>query len=79
MKSFKKSCHSANLPLARRTTLDGVLLEIHICNTKLKELEVKASKSTRVKRSGNEFALHLAKHGHSQPQRLPQFLQTEAA
>ena len=44
MKSLKKSCHSVNLPLPRRTTLDGVLLEIHICNTKLKELELKAPK-----------------------------------
>ena len=44
MKSLKKSCHSSNLPLPRRTTLDGVLLEIHICNTKLKELEHKAPK-----------------------------------
>ena len=44
MKSLKKSCHSVKLPMPRWTTLDGVLLEIHICNTKLKELELKAPK-----------------------------------
>ena len=44
MKSLKESCHSIKLPMPRWTTLDGVLLKIHICNTKLKELELKAPK-----------------------------------
>ena len=44
MKSLKKSCHFAKLPLPRWTTLGGMLLEIHVCNTKLKELDLKAPK-----------------------------------
>ena len=56
MKSLKASCHSVKLPLPRWTTLDGVLLEIHICNTRLKELELKAP---TVRKS---FMLHRLAH-----------------
>ena len=43
-KSLKKACHSVKLPSPKKTTLDGVLLEIYICETKPKELEPKAHK-----------------------------------
>ena len=44
MKSLKDACISAHIPMPECTTLDTVQLELHICRTKLKELEKNAAK-----------------------------------